>query len=51
MLALTIAWRARERERFAAIRKQLTALEAAASADASAHDIRKLTERLRALMP
>lgn len=50
VLALTLAWRARERTRFAAIRDQVAKLEAAVSAEGSPQDMRNSLENLNRLL-
>lgn len=50
VLALTLAWRARERTRFTAIRDQLAKLEAALSADKSSEDVRTAVDSLNKLL-
>jgi len=51
VLELAAAWRALERARFAAIREQVGRLDAAVSADVSAHDLRTSVECLNKLLP
>ena len=51
VLALALAWRARERTRLAAIRDHVARLEAAVSARACAQDMRILVERLSGDLP
>jgi len=50
VLALTAAWRERERMRFAAIRDELAQLLAAASAKASAQELQDRVKRLQQLL-
>lgn len=51
VLALALAWRARERARFTAIRDQLTQLEAALSQNLPHGNLRALTDDLNKLLP
>ena len=51
VLALALAWRVRERARLAAIRDHVTRLEAAASANASAQEMRTLVQSLSQHLP
>lgn len=50
VLALAVAWRTRERTRFAAIRDQVVKLEGAVSAAESAQEMRNAVERLNKLL-
>ncbi len=51
VIALALAWRARERSRFATIRDEVRKLEAAVSAGASANDLRTSLQSLKKILP